>query len=84
MRGPGCREVGHANLASRSVQQVLPEENSVHCKNCFRYFRVQMVLPHGLRMRFCLWPDGCRCKNQSSHFRYIWDLLQMVESCYPY
>ncbi len=27
MRGPGRREVGHANLASRSLKQVLPEEN---------------------------------------------------------
>ena len=27
MRGPGRREVGHANLASRSVRQVLPEDN---------------------------------------------------------
>lgn len=26
MRGPGRREVGHANLASRSLQQVLPED----------------------------------------------------------
>jgi len=26
MRGPGRREVGHANLASRSLKQVLPEE----------------------------------------------------------
>lgn len=26
MRGPGRREVGHANLAARSLQQVLPEE----------------------------------------------------------
>ncbi len=28
MRGPGRREVGHANLASRSLKQVLPEENA--------------------------------------------------------
>ncbi len=27
MRGPGRREVGHANLAGRSLKQVLPEEN---------------------------------------------------------
>ena len=27
MRGPGRREVGHANLASRSLQQVLPEDD---------------------------------------------------------
>ncbi len=27
MRGPGRREVGHANLAGRSLRQVLPEEN---------------------------------------------------------
>ncbi len=27
MRGPGRREVGHANLAGRSIKQVLPEEN---------------------------------------------------------
>ncbi len=27
MRGPGRREVGHANLASRSLRQVLPEDN---------------------------------------------------------
>lgn len=27
MRGPGRREVGHANLASRSLKQVLPEES---------------------------------------------------------
>ncbi len=27
MRGPGRREVGHANLASRSLRQVLPEES---------------------------------------------------------
>lgn len=27
MRGPGRREVGHANLASRSLKQVLPDEN---------------------------------------------------------
>lgn len=27
MRGPGRREVGHANLAHRSLKQVLPEEN---------------------------------------------------------
>ncbi len=27
MRGPGRREVGHANLAARSLKQVLPEEN---------------------------------------------------------
>ena len=27
MRGPGRREVGHANLASRSLRQVLPDEN---------------------------------------------------------
>ncbi len=27
MRGPGRREVGHANLAQRSLKQVLPEEN---------------------------------------------------------
>lgn len=27
MRGPGRREVGHANLANRSLRQVLPEEN---------------------------------------------------------
>jgi len=27
MRGPGRREVGHANLASRSLKKVLPEEN---------------------------------------------------------
>ncbi len=27
MRGPGRREVGHANLASRSLKQVLPEDN---------------------------------------------------------
>jgi polyribonucleotide nucleotidyltransferase len=27
MRGPGRREVGHANLASRSLRQVMPEEN---------------------------------------------------------
>ena len=26
-RGPGRREVGHANLAARSLRQVLPEEN---------------------------------------------------------
>lgn len=26
-RGPGRREVGHANLASRSLKQVLPEDN---------------------------------------------------------
>lgn len=26
-RGPGRREIGHANLASRSVKKVLPEEN---------------------------------------------------------
>ncbi|MEM9928215.1 MAG: polyribonucleotide nucleotidyltransferase, partial [Bacteroidota bacterium] len=26
MRGPGRREVGHANLAARSIRQVLPEE----------------------------------------------------------
>ena len=26
MRGPGRREVGHANLAGRSIRQVLPEE----------------------------------------------------------
>ena len=26
MRGPGRREVGHANLASRSIKQVMPEE----------------------------------------------------------
>ena len=27
MRGPGRREVGHANLAGRSLKQVLPEDN---------------------------------------------------------
>ncbi len=27
MRGPGRREVGHANLAQRSLRQVLPDEN---------------------------------------------------------
>lgn len=27
MRGPGRREIGHANLAQRSLRQVLPEEN---------------------------------------------------------
>ncbi len=27
MRGPGRREVGHANLAGRSLRQVLPDEN---------------------------------------------------------
>ena len=27
MRGPGRREVGHANLAGRSIKQVMPEEN---------------------------------------------------------
>ena len=27
MRGPGRREIGHANLAGRSLRQVLPEEN---------------------------------------------------------
>ncbi len=27
MRGPGRREVGHANLAQRSLKQVLPEDN---------------------------------------------------------
>lgn len=27
MRGPGRREVGHANLAQRSLKQVLPDEN---------------------------------------------------------
>jgi len=27
MRGPGRREVGHANLAARSIKQTLPEEN---------------------------------------------------------
>ncbi|NNE28844.1 MAG: polyribonucleotide nucleotidyltransferase [Saprospiraceae bacterium] len=27
MRGPGRREVGHANLAARSLRQVMPEEN---------------------------------------------------------
>ncbi len=27
MRGPGRREVGHANLAQRSLRQVLPEDN---------------------------------------------------------
>lgn len=27
MRGPGRREVGHANLAARSLKQVLPEES---------------------------------------------------------
>lgn len=27
MRGPGRREVGHANLASRSLKQVLPEDS---------------------------------------------------------
>lgn len=27
MRGPGRREVGHANLASRSLKQVMPAEN---------------------------------------------------------
>jgi polyribonucleotide nucleotidyltransferase len=27
MRGPGRREVGHANLASRSLKQVLPDDN---------------------------------------------------------
>jgi polyribonucleotide nucleotidyltransferase len=27
MRGPGRREVGHANLAGRSLRQVLPEKN---------------------------------------------------------
>lgn len=26
MRGPGRREVGHANLASRAIQQVMPDE----------------------------------------------------------
>jgi len=26
MRGPGRREVGHANLASRSIQQVMPDD----------------------------------------------------------
>src|SRR5690606_28303500 len=26
MRGPGRREVGHANLAGRSIKKVLPEE----------------------------------------------------------
>ena len=28
MRGPGRREVGHANLAGRSIKQVLPEDNN--------------------------------------------------------
>jgi polyribonucleotide nucleotidyltransferase len=28
MRGPGRREVGHANLAARSVKQVLPKDNA--------------------------------------------------------
>ncbi len=28
MRGPGRREVGHANLAGRSIKQVLPEKNA--------------------------------------------------------
>lgn len=28
MRGPGRREVGHANLAGRSLRQVLPEDNA--------------------------------------------------------
>ncbi len=28
MRGPGRREVGHANLAARSLKQVLPAENA--------------------------------------------------------
>jgi polyribonucleotide nucleotidyltransferase len=28
MRGPGRREVGHANLAQRALKQVLPEDNS--------------------------------------------------------
>lgn len=28
MRGPGRREVGHANLAARSLKKVLPEDNS--------------------------------------------------------
>ncbi len=27
MRGPGRREIGHANLAQRSLKQVLPDEN---------------------------------------------------------
>lgn len=27
MRGPGRREVGHANLAARSLRQVMPEDN---------------------------------------------------------
>ncbi len=27
MRGPGRREVGHANLAGRSIRQILPSEN---------------------------------------------------------
>ena len=26
MRGPGRREIGHANLAARSIKQVMPEE----------------------------------------------------------
>ena len=28
MRGPGRREVGHANLAQRALKQVLPADNS--------------------------------------------------------
>ena len=50
MRGPGRREVGHANLAGRSLKQVLPEENALHAQSRFRYPGIQWFIFHGDRL----------------------------------
>ncbi len=65
MRGPGRREVGHANLAARSLKKVMPEEMPYTIRI------VSDILEsngHGLCRR--TGPDGRRYPNQGTGFRY--------------
>ena len=53
LRGPGRREIGHGNLAERSLLPVVPERRDVplHDPGGLRHPGVERVVVDGLRLR---------------------------------
>ena len=68
MRGPGRREVGHANLAGRSLKQVLPEDNPYTIRIVSDILESNGSSSMATVCAGSLALNGCRYQNQKSSF----------------
>ena len=77
MRGPSRRDIGHGNLARRSLAPMLPSRGRlpVHRPRRLRHPRVQRLLLHGDGLRRNARPDGrrrARSRPPSRASRWAW------------